>query len=54
MKYQFQVDGRSAAPARSSWMVAAQDAVAAGYAVWVDQERIKLDATQGAEVARVD
>lgn len=49
--YQFQVDGRAAAPIREKWRVAAQDAVSAGYASWTRQGiSIKLDYTQGAKV----
>lgn len=53
--YQFQVNGRAAAPLREKWRIAAQDAVESGYAVWVRRGRsAKLDATQGAAIARVE
>ena len=52
--YQFQVDGRAAAPIREKWRIAAQDAVSAGYASWTRKgTAIKLSAGQGAEIARV-
>jgi len=52
MQYQFQVDGRPGGPVRTVWDHAAQDAVDAGYAVWNGNDQIKLDATQGAAIAR--
>lgn len=53
--YQFQVDGRAAAPLREKWKIAAQDAVSAGYASWTRRgASIKLSDTQGAEIARVE
>lgn len=52
MRYQFQIDNRPAAPIRKTWEQAAQDAVSAGYAVWVGYDSIKLDDTQGASIAR--
>lgn len=43
MAWQFQVDGRPAAPVRVHWVTAAQDAVSAGYAVWSGHNQIKTD-----------
>lgn len=54
MRYQFQVDGREAGPVREQWHEAAQDAVAAGYGVWTGFGEVKLDDSQGAEIARVE
>jgi hypothetical protein len=43
MRYQFQVDGRGAAPVRSDWSLAAQDAVAQGYATWTGSLQVSMD-----------
>ena len=54
-KWVFTVDGRQCGYIRSEWEQAAQDAVSAGYAVWIHRPyRIKLDATQGADIERVE
>ena len=55
MKYQFCVDNRPAAPVRKDWGIAAQDAVDSGLAVWITVgEKVSLDSTQGASIARVE
>ena len=55
MMYQFQIDGRGFnSPIRDKWEHAAQDAVNAGYAVWVGPMEIMLDESNGAEIARID
>lgn len=54
MKYQFYIDLRPAGPLRDDWIAAAQDAVNAGYAVWISEDQIKLDRTQGASIERID
>lgn len=58
LKFQFQLDGRGfGSPLRDTWKEAAQDAVNAGYAVWDqsgDSDGVKLDAGQGAAIAKVD
>lgn len=51
MRYQFQVDGRAAAPVRDEWEDAVSDAVQSGYAVRVDFDSAKL--APDAEIARV-
>ncbi|WP_371346524.1 hypothetical protein [Ancylobacter sp. IITR112] len=53
--YQFRVDGRAGpSPVRARWRDAADDAVRAGYAVWVlNKTAIKLDESSGGEIARV-
>ena len=50
--FQFQIDGRAAGRVRDTWEEAAQDAVNAGYAIWVSSNEIKLQSTQGAAIAR--
>lgn len=50
--YQFQIDNRAAGPIRDTWEDAARDAVNGGYAIWVP-EGIKIDSSQGAEIARL-
>lgn len=55
MKYQFLIDGRTfGSEIRDSWKDAAQDAVSAGYAIWIDDNSIKLDESQGAEIRRIN
>jgi hypothetical protein len=55
MKYQFQVDNRPAGPVHKDWGLAAQDAVDAGLATWAEVgEKVRLDSTQGASIARVE
>ena len=54
-QYQFQVDGRPAGPLRKDWGDAAQDAVDADLATWAEVgEKVRLDSTQGASIARVE
>lgn len=53
MYYQFQVDGRPSGPRRNRWIDAAQDAVNDGYATWASEDEIRLEATQGAAIARI-
>ncbi len=53
MKYQFQIDNRSAGRIRDEWVDAAQDAVGAGYATWKGRESVYLDDSQGASIARI-
>lgn len=51
-QYQFQIDGRGfGARVHTEWHLAAQDAVAAGYAIWVGPGEIKLD--DQASIARL-
>lgn len=53
MLYQLLIDGREAAPVRSTWEQAAWDAVHAGYGLWVGGKKpyqMKLDPQ--AEIAR--
>lgn len=50
-QYQFRLDGRPAGPIRDTLGEAHGDAVQNGYAVYTE-DGIKLDATQGAEIAR--
>lgn len=53
-RYQFQIDGRPAAPVRDDWHSAARDAVAAGCAVWrYHKQAISLADAQGADIARI-
>ena len=52
-RYQFQVDGRPAAPVRNNWKDAAHDAINSGMAVWVTYEdSIKLMDNLGATIER--
>jgi len=51
--YQFFIDGRAASCKRATWLEAAQDAVRAGYGVWVGPSAIKIDSDQGGEIRRV-
>lgn len=52
MSFQFQIDGRGfGSPIRANWAQAAQDAVSAGYAIWIDETKIHLD--DQAEIARI-
>jgi hypothetical protein len=52
MRYQFQIDGRPAAPLRSKWEDAAWDAVEAGYGTWKNPDAVILDSNQGATIER--
>jgi hypothetical protein len=53
--FQFRVAGRPAGPVRTSWGAAADDAVADGYAYWMDHRCTALvwDNTQGGSIARI-
>lgn len=52
-RYQFQIDGRAAGPIRNTWVVAAHDAVMAGYASWHGRNQLMMEATQGGSIARI-
>lgn len=54
IKYVFTVDGREVAPRRSTFRMAAYDAVNAGYAVWWGRCGIKMEPTQGGAVEEVE
>jgi hypothetical protein len=54
MQYQFCIDGRPAAQLRTLWVNAAHDAVSAGYAIWVSNDEIRLNDTQGATIERYE
>lgn len=47
MRFQFQIDNRPAGPVHKEWALAAQDAVAQGYAVWIDERAIQMDSQGG-------
>lgn len=54
MAWQFQIDGRPAAPIQAEKRDAHADAVRLGYAVWTrDKTAIRLDPTAGGEIAKV-
>lgn len=52
MLYQFTLDDRPAGPIREWWIDAANDAVDAGYATWIDSDAVKIDDSQGASIKR--
>lgn len=47
MQYRFQIDNRPAGPVHADWALAAQDAVAQGYAVWVNDHAVQMDSQGG-------
>lgn len=53
VKYQFQLDGQPAGPLHDDWDYAALDAVAAGFARWLNPHELELDTLRGAWIMRV-
>jgi hypothetical protein len=43
VRYQFTVKGEACAPMRDTWEAAANDAIAAGYARWLNAHELQLD-----------
>lgn len=53
VKYQFQLDGQPHGPLHDEWDHAALDAVAAGYARWLNPNELQIDELRGAWIMRV-
>lgn len=54
MRYQFQIDYRSAAPVRKNWRDAAWDAVNAGYASWREMNYSVNMGNEGGSIERLE
>ena len=54
MRFQFQVDGRPARPARKEWHEAAEDAVNAGFASWNEPYLYVIFGIGNGEIVRIE
>lgn len=53
VKYQFQLDGQPHGSLHDDWDYAALDAVAAGYARWLNPHELQIDTLRGAWIQRI-